>query len=51
MTQELKSEIENRALRDLEYISTYKPIATGAKSAQHFSKMTIIKPIAINVYP
>jgi hypothetical protein len=51
MAQELKNEIENRALKDLEYISNYKPIAPEAKSAQHFSKMTIIKPIAINVYP
>jgi len=46
-----KADIERLILQDLEYISHYKPTAVGAESANYFSKMTIIKPIALNVYP
>jgi len=51
MLHEEKEEIESRILQDIEYILHYKPTAVGAESAKYFSKMTIIKPIALNVYP
>ena len=44
MQNEIKTELEKSAREDLNYILNYKPIAKDAKSAQHFSKMTIIKP-------
>ena len=51
MTEETKEEIEMRVLEDIQYILNYKPLTVGAKSAQYFSKMKIIKPIAVNSYP
>jgi len=51
MMTELKGDIERLVLQDIDYISNYKPAAKGAESAKYFSKMTIIKPIALNVYP
>ena len=51
MTEETKEEIEMRVLEDIQYILNYKPVAVGAKSAEYFSKMQIIKPIAVNSYP
>ena len=51
MTEETKEEIENRVLEDLQYILNYKPITPKAQSAEFFSKMKIIKPIAVNAYP
>jgi hypothetical protein len=51
MPNEAKEEIESLVLQDIDYILNYKPAAIGAESAKYFSKMTIIKPIALNVYP
>ncbi len=51
MSEETKEEIEMRVLEDIQYILNYIPVAPGAKSAQYFSKMKIIKPIAVNAYP
>ncbi len=51
MSEEEKDLIEKTALKDVEYIIHYDPIAKAAKSAEYFAKMTIIKPIAANVYP
>lgn len=51
MMTESKGDIERLIQLDLDYISSYKPAAKGAESAKFFSKMTIIKPIALNVYP
>ncbi|MFX0138924.1 MAG: hypothetical protein ACFFDN_35110 [Candidatus Hodarchaeota archaeon] len=51
MREDIKQKIEKLVLKDIDYILHYKPIAKGAESAQHFSNMTIIKPIALNVYP
>ena len=51
MQEEIKEKMEKSVLKDIEYILTYKPIVKGAKSAQDFSKMSIIRPIALNVYP
>lgn len=48
---DLKATIESRIFKDLDYIMKYKPTTTKAGSADYFSKMTIIKPIALNVYP
>jgi predicted hydrocarbon binding protein len=48
---ESKGNIEQLILQDIDYILNYKPVAKGAESAKYFSKMTIIKPIALNVYP
>ncbi len=43
--------IEQLTAKQIDYIVKYKPRAKGAQSAQHFFDMTIIKPIALNVYP
>ena len=51
MFREIRDALEQRIARDIDYILKYKARAKGAQSAQHFSKMTIIKPIALNVYP
>ncbi|HUX99817.1 MAG TPA: hypothetical protein VMV49_09705 [Candidatus Deferrimicrobium sp.] len=51
MESDLKSQMEKSISKDLEYILNYKHIAVEAKNAEYFSKMTIIKPIANNVYP
>ena len=51
MMNESKGDIERLISQDIDYILNYKPVAKGAESAKHFSKMTIIKPIALNVYP
>ncbi|NVM52179.1 MAG: hypothetical protein HWN66_00660 [Candidatus Helarchaeota archaeon] len=51
MEIEIKEALEKSVSNDLDYIISYKPRAIGAKSAQHFSKMNIIKPIALNAYP
>ena len=48
---ETKEEIEKRVSEDISYIVNFEQIAKGAKNAQHFEDMTIIKPIALNVYP
>lgn len=48
---EVKQKIEELVLKDIDYIQNYNPIAKGAESAKYFGKMTIIKPIAANVYP
>jgi len=51
MINESKGDIERFVLQDIDYILNYKPTSKGAESAKYFSKMTIIKPIALNVYP
>jgi hypothetical protein len=51
MQGETKEAIEQSVLKDIKYITNYWPATIAAKTAQHFSSMTIIKPIAINVYP
>ncbi|HUX99216.1 MAG TPA: hypothetical protein VMV49_06645 [Candidatus Deferrimicrobium sp.] len=51
MQGETKEVIEKSVLEDINYITNYWPSTVAAKSAQHFSSMTIIKPIAVNVYP
>ncbi|MHA1130629.1 MAG: hypothetical protein ACTSQI_06580 [Candidatus Helarchaeota archaeon] len=48
---ETKDEIEQRVLEDISYIVNFEPVAKRAKNARHFNEMTIIKPIALNVYP
>ena len=51
MQKDIIATIEDFTARSIDYILKYKPRAEGAQSAQHFSSMTIIKPIALNVYP
>jgi hypothetical protein len=51
MITESKGDIERLIQQDIDYILNYKPTTKGAESAKYFSKMTIIKPIALNVYP
>ena len=51
MFKEIRDDLEQNTAKDIDYILKYKPRAKGAQSAQHFSNMTIIKPIALNVYP
>jgi hypothetical protein len=51
MSSSLKEDIEAAALKNIEYILSYKPTADVPESAQYFRKMEIIKPVAINVYP
>ena len=46
-----KEALEKAVLEDIAYIRNYRPVTIAAKSADHFSKMTIIKPIALNAYP
>jgi len=46
-----KSLIEKLVLEDLAYISNYKPVVKNRISIQDFLKMSVIKPIAQNVYP
>ena len=51
MTEDTKEEIEMRVLEDLQFILNFKAVAVKAGSADFFSKMRIIKPIAVNAYP
>ncbi|NVM28802.1 MAG: hypothetical protein HWN65_08160 [Candidatus Helarchaeota archaeon] len=51
MVEETREDIEMRVLEDIQYILNYEPRAIGAESALYFSKMNIIKPIAVNAYP
>ena len=51
MQKDIIDALEELTSKDINYLVTYKPRAKGAQSAQHFSNMTIIKPIALNVYP
>lgn len=51
MEKKSKEEIESIVLQDLEFVNNFWPLAPEAKSAKHFEKMTIIKPIALNSYP
>jgi len=51
MQKDIIDALEQLTSKDIDYILKYKPRAKGAQSAQHFSNMTIIKPIALNVYP
>ena len=51
MLEEDVSTIEKIATNSLDYVLSFKPRAVGAESAQHFSKMNVIRPVALNVYP
>ena len=46
----MQQEIEKSVLQDIDYILNYQPVVKGV-DAQSFLKMTVIKPIAQNVYP